>query len=149
MLQLFPERLGGWFKSNNKTPIGMQGISCVWDFGKSWSKCGRVCCELVGPALGLDHLTFRGPFQMKLFCDSLFVPEPGPAGHCCHGTGRINVEVKRLTQVATAWYGKQMKKIVERIKPLPWTGEAISSSRGFQLCPGFWLELCLLLDDKK
>ena len=51
----------------------MQGISCVWDFGKSWSKCGRVCCELVGPALGLDHLTFRGPFQMKLFCDSLLM----------------------------------------------------------------------------
>jgi len=126
MLQLLPKRPGVWFKSNsnNRAPIGMQGILHVWDFGKSCSKCDCVCCDLVGLALsiaiGPDDLQRSFPAEIFLwFFVGIWIQACCWSGCHFHATERISVEIKRLTNVATAWYGKRVKKTVDRTKPNP------------------------------
>lgn len=161
MLQLFPKRPGAWFKSNsnNKTPIGMQGVLCVGDLGKSWSKCDCVYCDLVGralsPGVGPDDLQRSFPTEIILWFNvGIWIHACCLSGRHFCATERMSVEIKRLMNVAIAWYGKQVKKTIDRTKLnrlLPscqWMGQAVSSPQGFQLGPGFWLELYLLLDDK-
>lgn len=134
----------------------MQGISRVWDLGKSWSKRDWICCDLDGPALSLEV----GPDDLSVdlilwFCVDIWIQACCLGGRHFYATERISVEIEILMKVTTAWYRKQVKKTVDRTKLDPlcfpfcqWTGQAVSSPQGFQLGPGFWLELYLLLDDK-
>lgn len=101
-------------------------------------------------------MTFRSPLQPKLFYVCVWIQACCWSRHHFYSTERISMEIKRLTKVATAWCGKQVRKIVNEAKPSPTfhpagrelTAKAVSSSQGFQLGLGFWLGLYLLLDDK-